>query len=371
MNAVQAYKQAKQSTIKYREDIEEHTRVSQQLFSVSLFVFFALHIIIVHLLDFAKCGRLYAAMGISALQMGFCLISYFLFKNYFAVHKKHILTAAHLNILLVIILLELQYFLYDEYLSYTVIICIVLCTSLSIIGHIRKYAAILAVSLSLDIFITIMKNCSLFHTHEMKMYILDNLFVLFIAIGINASISCLKYRGFEKSRQILYLSERDSLTGLLNRKSLECSVEKYSGNNGLCAMILLDLDNFKAVNDTLGHYEGDNCLRATADELKKVFRSTDYVSRLGGDEFTVFIPDIHSIDFVTERANMLLKTIPRSYEHETGTIEVTCSVGIAFLKMDQDDLYERLYKAADSAMYMSKDNGKNMVTVFSNEFSKG
>lgn len=371
MAVAQKLKNAKQGSIIHREDFAEHTRISQQIFSVCLFVFFVLHIVVIHLLDFAKCGRLYAALGISVVQMILSLISYFLFKYHLAIHKKRILAAAYVNIFRVIIILELQYFLYDEYISYTIIICIILCTSLSIIGHIGKYAAILAASLSIDVMITIMKNYEFLHSHEMKMYIIDNLFVLIIAIGINFSISYLKYRDFEKNKQILYLSERDSLTGLLNRKSLECLVEKHIGGNGLCAMILLDLDNFKAVNDTLGHYEGDDCLRATADELKKVFRSTDYVSRLGGDEFTVFLPDIQSIDFVTDRANMLLKTIPRSYAHEAGKIDVTCSVGIAFLRMNQDNLYENLYKAADSAMYTSKANGKNMVTIFSNEFSEG
>ncbi len=369
MKVVQKLKKTKQDSINYHKDIEEHTLVSQQVFSACLFVFFALHIAIIHLLNFAKCERFYAALGISGLQMLFSMIFYFLFKYYFSNHKKYILLAAYLNIFQVVIILELQYFLYDEYISYTVIVCIILCTSLSIIGEIEKYTAILTMSLSIDIAITIMKNYNLLHSHDMKMYIIDNFFVLIIAIGINASISCLKYRDFEIKNQILYLSERDSLTGLLNRNSLEHAVEKHMGDHSICAMILLDLDNFKALNDTLGHYEGDNCLRATADELKKLFRSTDYVGRLGGDEFLVFLPDIQSLTFVKERANMLLKKIPRSYAHQTGEITVTCSVGIAFLRMDQENLYESLYKAADSAMYMSKASGKNMVTIFSNEFS--
>ena len=90
MAVAQELKKAKQGFIIHREDIEEHIRISQQIFSVCLFAFFALHIVVIHLLDFAKCGRLYAALGISVLQMIFSLVSYFLFKCHFVIHKKHI-----------------------------------------------------------------------------------------------------------------------------------------------------------------------------------------------------------------------------------------------------------------------------------------
>lgn len=274
-----------------------------------------------------------------------------------------------MNIFFVVIILELQYFLYNEYISYTIIVCIALCTSLTIIGHMVRYMIILAAALSIDTIITILNNYELLCSNEMKMYIIDNMFVLVIAVGINCSISRLKYREFEKKKQIVYLSQRDSLTGFLNRNALEHSVEKYAVSDGLCAMVLLDLDNFKALNDNLGHYEGDNCLRKTADELNDLFGSSFYVSRLGGDEFVVFIPDVSDISYIMERVCLLLDKIPQKYESKAGEITVTCSVGMAFLKMNQDDLYEQLYKAADSAMYKSKAKGKNAVTVFENEFS--
>lgn len=81
----------------------------------------------------------------------------------------------------------------------------------------------------------------------------------------------------KKKQQIVYLSERDSLTKLLNRRALEYLVQKYTNDNTACAMVLLDLDNFKALNDTLGHYAGDECLCAVANELKGVFVETDYI----------------------------------------------------------------------------------------------
>lgn len=200
------------------------------------------------------------------------------------------------------------------------------------------------------------------------MYIIDTLFIVVIAVVINICFSRLKYQDFAKKQQILYFSERDSLTGLLNRKALEYSVQKHIKNNTLCALILLDLDNFKKLNDTLGHYEGDNCLCAVANALKQLFGQNDCVSRLGGDEFVIFMPHISDIDFVTEKTNAILKNVPRKYPYETGEISITCSIGVAFSKSTQNDLYEKLYKAADTAMYQSKTSGKNAVTIYEKTF---
>lgn len=369
MRIIQELRKMKQCSIDYRKEIAAHNCATQQVFSACLFLFFTLHVIIIHIM-FPKCELFYAALRLSVIQIILSLVFFFLFKNYFSTHKKYILPAGYLNIFQTILFLELQYLLYDEYISYTIIIAIVLCTALSIIGHIRLYSLILLLGLTTDIAITIMKYADYVHSYEVTAYILDNVFLLIIAIGINYSTSCLKYHDFKIRREILFLSERDSLTGLLNRKSLESAVESYAQDNDLCAMILLDLDNFKALNDALGHYVGDGCLQLTAQELKKVFSSTAYISRLGGDEFTIFLPHIQSAAAVKDQANMLLKKIPRGYSHRGMEIKVTCSVGVAFLKAGQNDLYTRLYKAADSAMYQSKKSGKNMVTVFDNEFSK-
>ncbi len=369
MKLIDNFKKMNQYSIEYQEDIQEHICTSQQAFSACLCLFFIMHAVVLHILDFAASKELYTALAISSSQLLITFIWYLLFRYYFPVHKKHTLAAAHMNIFLVVILFELQYFLYNEYISYNIIICTVLCTSLTVIGHMVRYITILAAALGVDTAITVFKNYEVLNSIEMKMYIIDNLFVLTIAAGINCSISWLKYRDFEKKKQIIYLSQRDCLTGLLNRNALENYVKKYAGNDGICSMILLDLDNFKKLNDSLGHYEGDSCLCRTADELTGLFDSSFYVSRLGGDEFVIFMPYVRDVGYVMDRVRLLLEKIPEKYTSGTDEISVTCSVGVAFLKMEQDDLYEKLYKAADTAMYKSKAKGKNTVTVFENEFS--
>ena len=350
MKIGQIINKMKQDAINYHDDIQEYVCITQCTFSACLCLFFLLHIVMISILDFADYQKLNVAIWISFLQMFFSLIWYLLFRYYFSSHKKHILTAAYLNIFQVTTILELQYFFYDDFISYTVIVCIILCTSLTVIGHIRKYLSIITLICISDIIATIIKNYTYIHSYYMHMYIIDTLFIVVIAVVINICFSRLKYQDFAKKQQILYFSERDSLTGLLNRKALEYSVQKHIKNNTLCALILLDLDNFKKLNDTLGHYEGDNCLCAVANALKQLFGQNDCVSRLGGDEFVIFMPHISDIDFVTEKTNAILKNVPRKYPYETGQISITCSIGVAFSKSTQNDLYEKLYKAADTAM---------------------
>ena len=207
----------------------------------------------------------------------------------------------------------------------------------------------------------------------MQMFLVDNLFLLVITTGINFNCSRLRYQAFEKAQQVTRLSERDGLTGLLNRTAFEQAIVPYCSSRTLGAMVLLDLDNFKALNDTLGHFEGDRCLRRVGEVLENVFEDRGYVCRLGGDEFAVFMPNLSDESDVMERTQMLLEQIPQNYPHKTGVISVTCSIGVAYTKMDNRKLdaymYEILYKAADSAMYKSKAKGKNTVTVFAGDLS--
>lgn len=350
----------------YHDDIQEYICNVQQIFCACLIIFFCLHTVVTSILDFLTFQELNSIIWIFILQIFLSLIGYFLFKYYFASHRKHVAKAAYFNIFQVIVILELQYFFYDEFIPYTIILCIILSTSITIIGHIRGYISIIALTVFLDIIITLIKNYENIHTYSMYRYIIDSFFVILSAAGLNFCVSWIKYKDFAKKQQIVYLSERDSLTTLLNRRALEYFVQKHSKVNALCAMILIDIDNFKSLNDTLGHYEGDNCLCAVSNELKRIFCDTDYVSRLGGDEFMIFMPDLLSKDCAIKKAERILEKIPRTYPYSAGEILITCSIGIAFSQSECDDLYEKLYKDADSAMYVSKTKGKNTMTICEN-----
>ncbi len=369
MKILQTIRSMKEDSVRYLPEVREYVCTVQQTFSLAMALFFLLHLVVIDILDYSDCKMLDAARWLSLVQMACSILWYVLFKYYIKSRPTHIVGTALCNVLQLLMLLELHYLLYNEYISYTVLVCIILCTSLTIIGYVRFYTVMISTALLLDCVITAMNNVEMLHTRTMKLYFIDNLFILVIAVTINICFTRLKFQEFEKQKQILFLSERDGLTGLLNRKALEACMEKLTREKMMCAMILLDLDNFKKLNDTLGHYAGDRCLCTVSSELQSMFRSTDYVCRLGGDEFVVVMPDIPGPDCVLERARMILERVPHEYPSESGSIRITCSIGIAFSQSDAPNLYKSLYQAADCAMYASKSKGKNSVTIYSEELA--
>ena len=162
--------------------------------------------------------------------------------------------------------------------------------------------------------------------------------------------------------QLKVHAEQDPLTGLANRKvfqeRLAQSLEWATNNNKLVALFYLDLNDFKIVNDTMGHHVGDLLLKTVAQRLKGCLRSSDMVARLGGDEFTVILPGIPRKADVARVADKILQTITQEAHLEGHTVSVTTSIGISVYPLDTQDL-DLLIKKADSAMYRAKRLGKN------------
>ncbi|MGI9595422.1 MAG: diguanylate cyclase [Acidimicrobiales bacterium] len=152
------------------------------------------------------------------------------------------------------------------------------------------------------------------------------------------------------------LAQTDALTGLLNRNGLVETAREFPTDTA-ATVFFIDLDGFKAVNDSGGHALGDQVLRAVAAELATIFRAEDLVSRLGGDEFVVFTEHCGSSDYVTAVSARITKTISEIDER------VTCSLGVASrLDGEMVDVKD-LVRAADSAMYEAKRSGGNRFTV--------
>ncbi len=166
--------------------------------------------------------------------------------------------------------------------------------------------------------------------------------------------------------QLKEIASTDPLTGLLNRRTFfEQAVREFSRSRRSAApfsMILIDLDNFKAVNDCMGHLVGDEVLRITADSLVELSRSGDIVGRYGGDEFVV-IPfqtdETHSL----ELAKRYVSEIPPRISGVT-TVPVTLSIGIVVHDGSDRTTLENVFERADKAMYVSKTSGKNRATVW-------
>ncbi|NLL36174.1 MAG: sensor domain-containing diguanylate cyclase [Fretibacterium sp.] len=158
---------------------------------------------------------------------------------------------------------------------------------------------------------------------------------------------------------------RDVLTGLLNREGgvrhINNRIRESEFSKG--AFILLDVDNFKSVNDTLGHPKGDEVLIETATILKGLCRSMDILCRLGGDEFLIFFSYDKDSDFALKKAESIRQALERTVTDGSKSVDISSSIGISFFLEGQKN-FEKLYKEADIALYESKERGKNTVTVY-------
>jgi diguanylate cyclase (GGDEF)-like protein len=167
-----------------------------------------------------------------------------------------------------------------------------------------------------------------------------------------------------QSLELEFLAGHDSLTGLLNRRAFEerlaPALARARRHERRLALIMIDLDGFKRVNDIHGHAVGDELLRRLARRIDKLTRETDAVCRLGGDEFLVLVEDVQEKKHIQLHAQRLLDTLMRPVEIGGTTIQVGASVGISVQTCVEDDA-ERLMRSADKAMYEAKSAGGGTI----------
>ncbi|WP_409968085.1 diguanylate cyclase [Bengtsoniella intestinalis] len=165
--------------------------------------------------------------------------------------------------------------------------------------------------------------------------------------------------------------EKDQLTNCYNKISTELKINhllaQYVGQNHV--LMILDIDEFKAINDNLGHYVGDHVLQEIAAGIQGLFRAGDVIGRVGGDEFIVFVPNMGVASVLEQKAKDVVKVCQRTYQGIYRDYSVSASVGIA-CSGDVDGDFEALYKAADKALYQSKSKGKNCYTIYNQSMSE-
>ena len=173
-------------------------------------------------------------------------------------------------------------------------------------------------------------------------------------------------------KQVQALEYYDSLTGLPNRtfllERLELALAGATAANKKVAVLFLDLDNFKTINDSLGHSIGDLLLREIARRLKLFVREDDTVARLGGDDFLIALGNLDYAGEATRMAERILRAVTESFVNGERSLNVTCSVGISLFPGHGEDC-ETLIKNADAAMYRAKENGRNRLQVFAEEMN--
>ena len=176
----------------------------------------------------------------------------------------------------------------------------------------------------------------------------------------------------QQHKMLEALALQDPLTGLANRRLLldrmSVALSQARRSNGSMAVIYLDLDGFKEVNDTLGHGAGDILLKAVAERLTGTVRAEDTVARLGGDEFVMTLRHIHSADDAGAMAGKVIEVLSKPYEIEGRIVEVTASAGVAIYPNDDKDA-ETLLKTADTALYEAKRAGKNTFRIDSHSLA--
>ncbi|MFC4322713.1 sensor domain-containing diguanylate cyclase [Litchfieldia salsa] len=166
------------------------------------------------------------------------------------------------------------------------------------------------------------------------------------------------------------IAQLDKLTGLPNRLALDEYLKKLSIHSELdhYAVLYLDLDGFKNINDIHGHHHGDQLLKVVAEKMKGCIRSNEFICRLGGDEFVAIIKvqNTDSVETINMVGNRMIDSLNQPLNIEGTYVTVGCSIGAALWPVHDNESYQVL-RYADKALYMSKEKGKNQITLFTKE----
>ncbi|MGN1109064.1 MAG: diguanylate cyclase [Oscillospiraceae bacterium] len=212
-----------------------------------------------------------------------------------------------------------------------------------------------------------------FFVNSQRTRILNCVLILLLVVLVSVcAVIAVLFRLQVRADRLRTKAERDLLTNLLNKKTFESNVANILANHSadeIGALFIIDLDNFKAVNDTMGHMVGDQVLSSVAEEMRETFRQQDHLGRIGGDEFAVYMTFSNMSDeneryeVIKSRADRLCAGIGKIAEKLKQDMKVSCSIGIA-LDPEHGTTYEQLYQSADEALYQSKNSGKNKYSIF-------
>lgn len=174
-----------------------------------------------------------------------------------------------------------------------------------------------------------------------------------------------------QERELTEMAENDQLTGILNKKTMEKKIEdllECRPDNGNYIYFMIDLDNFKSVNDNLGHICGDRVITETAGKLKEVFPAKALIGRVGGDEFAAFsefeaFDEENLTEYMDQKGKQICEALNEKYTHGEKSVQVSASVGAAAAPRDGED-FMTIYQKADKALYLSKRSGKNCFNLY-------
>lgn len=204
--------------------------------------------------------------------------------------------------------------------------------------------------------------------HLIFFSILAIILILLLTVAIFMSVLIgIKRRKDRQIQSAMNLANRDSMTGLYNHVAYERLVNKtleFTAADMMSVFVMIDIDNFKRINDTLGHAKGDYAIVTIANILIQTFRQGDFKCRMGGDEFSVFMKNVTDFDAVCNKLKRMQAEITAFFKSQNFGVPVTCSAGVAKCTGPQIDApFERLYRAADEGLYKVKLAGKDNFAV--------
>ena len=192
---------------------------------------------------------------------------------------------------------------------------------------------------------------------EYEMYLIGAITVILLV-----TIGYIFIQHLKERRMLLKRAEYDGLTGVYNRTKITAIVNNLMATGDALGLAILDIDDFKMINDTYGHPAGDDILKAIGEILKNDLNE-EVVGRLGGDEFIILVEDVQDINQVIQKLETACQKIAQIKLVKCPSLQVTCSCGLAVAPKD-GETSEELYKAADSALYIAKSLGKNKLAKF-------
>lgn len=195
--------------------------------------------------------------------------------------------------------------------------------------------------------------------------------IVFILYHVTKWMRLLLAESLTRAESMKHLAFNDSLTGVANRISflerLNLEMRHAHQTDSQIAVALMDIDNFKEINDNLGHEAGDQFLIETTERIKHCIRSIDTLARLGGDEFCLVLPGIVRAQDIRNQMQRIIEAASQPYYFRGQRIQASMSIGLAIFPLDSREASE-LVKAADSAMYRAKRSGKNCLHVFNEAY---
>lgn len=226
------------------------------------------------------------------------------------------------------------------------------------IKHLDKYPLFIAASMTKDLYLSGWVNSAINIVYTIGF----SLIIIFIGMA-------LLIRAYEMNNKIKFIAEHDPLTTLPNRILLEGRLEQALAiaqrNDKKFALLYIDIDHFKNINDSLGHDVGDELLNQIAQKIRDCIRMSDTASRVGGDEFIVLLYDVENSDVVLHVAEKILTSIHQSIKVSDLVLQTSASIGVAIYP-EHGRALKTLKKHADFAMYYAKKMGRNQVQLFKN-----